>query len=235
MYLADVENALDLFGPKLAQIYGQGESPMTITALSRAAHADTAHPRYRERLASVGTARTDVEFRVVDHDDNELPVGECGEVVVRGDVVMQGYWDSPSATAEALRGGWLHTGDVGAVDADGFLTLLDRATDLIISGGANIYPREVEEALLKHPSVLEVAVVGRPHREWGEEVVAFVVLRPAQDAAAEALDAHCLRHIARFKRPRAYLFTPSLPKNNYGKVLKRRLRDQLNLSAAGDR
>jgi len=130
-----------------------------------------------------------------------------------------------------LRNGWLHTGDVGALDGDGFLTLHDRSKDLIISGGANIYPREVEEVLLRHPAVAEVSVVGRAHAEWGEEVVAFVVLR-AQSAASprtleQELDALCLGNIARFKRPKAYRFIAELPKNNYGKVLKTELREML--------
>ena len=163
MYLADLEDALDRFGPRLAQIYGQGETPMTITALSKADHADQDHPRWRDRLQSVGVARTDVEVRVVDDDDRDLPAGEIGEVVVRGDVVMAGYWKQPDATAEALRGGWLHTGDVGSFDADGYLTLRDRSKDLIISGGMNIYPREVEEALLRHPGVRAAAEIGRAH------------------------------------------------------------------------
>jgi long-chain acyl-CoA synthetase len=140
---------------------------------------------------------------------------------------MQGYWRNPAATAQALAGGWLHTGDMGAQDAAGFLTLKDRSKDLIISGGSNIYPREVEEALLSHSGVAEVAVVGRRHAEWGEEVVAFVVARAPAAAAAQferALDAHCLARIARFKRPKVYVFVDELPKNNTGKVLKTALR-----------
>ena len=164
--------------------------------------------------------------------DRELPVGEIGEVVVRGDVVMAGYWNEPDATAEALRGGWLHTGDVGSFDDDGYLTLRDRSKDLIISGGMNIYPREVEEALLRHPGVRAAAVVGRPDAEWGEAVVAFVV---AEDGAAppsvDDLDRTCLDHIARFKRPKEYRFVDALPTNNYGKVVKRELRDQLRSEA----
>jgi acyl-CoA synthetase (AMP-forming)/AMP-acid ligase II len=228
MYRADLDRALDLFGPRLAQIYGQGESPMTITALSKADHGDRDHPRAGDRLGSVGRARTDVEVRVVGDDDAELPVGETGEVVVRGDVVMAGYWNDPAATAEAMRGGWLHTGDVGSFDEDGYLTLRDRSKDVIISGGTNIYPREVEEVLLRHPGVREVSVVGAPHAEWGEEVVAFVVAGDrAAPPATEELDRLCLDHIARFKRPRRYLFLEELPKNNYGKVLKRTLRANL--------
>jgi long-chain acyl-CoA synthetase len=228
MYLADLEDALGVFGPRLAQIYGQGETPMTITALSKADHTDRDHPSWRERMQSVGLPRTDVEVRVVDDADMTLPAGEIGEVVVRGDVVMAGYWDQPDASAESLRGGWLHTGDVGSFDADGYLTLRDRSKDLIISGGMNIYPREVEEALLRHPGVRAVAVVGRPDPEWGEAVVAFVVAADgiAPPSAAD-LDQTCLDHIARFKRPKDYRFVDGLPTNNYGKVVKRELREQL--------
>mgnify|MGYP005990488485 CR=1 FL=1 len=226
MYLTDLEDALATFGPRLAQIYGQGETPMTITGLSRADHADQDHPRWRERMQGVGFPRTDVEVRVVDDDDRPLPAGEVGEIVVRGGVVMAGYWNQPVASAEALRGGWLHTGDVGSFDDDGFLTLRDRSKDLIISGGMNIYPREVEEALLTHPHVEAVAVVGRPDHEWGESVVAFVVTDGAQ-VPTEDLDRTCLDRIARFKRPRDYVFLDALPTNNYGKVLKRELRERL--------
>ena len=233
MYVADVERALAAFGPKLAQIYGQGEAPMTITALSRERHGESAHPRFRERLGSAGTARTDVEVMVVDEDDRPLPAGESGEIVARGDVVMRGYWEDPEATARALKGGWLHTGDVGRFDGDGFLTLLDRAKDMIISGGTNIYPREIEEVLLRDAAVREAAVVGRAHPEWGEEVVAFVVPHEGerQSVTEDRLDRLCLENIARFKRPRAYRIVDGLPKNNYGKVLKRTLRDALEAEA----
>jgi long-chain acyl-CoA synthetase len=224
MYVADLKRALDLLGPRLSQIYGQGEAPMTITGLSKAMHADRRHPRWEARLGSTGIPRTDVEVRVVDADDRDLPPGEPGEVLARGDVVMQGYWRDPEATAETLRGGWLHTGDVGAFDADGFLTLIDRSKDLVISGGQNIYPREIEEVLLRHPGVAEASVVGRPHREWGEEIVACVVARPGAAVAEADLDRLCLESIARFKRPRIYRFLDALPKNNYGKVLKTELR-----------
>ncbi len=228
MYLADLEQALDVFGPRLAQIYGQGETPMTITALSKADHADSDHPRRSDRLQSVGVARTDVEVRVVDDEGRPLAAGAIGEIVVRGDVVMSGYWHQPDATADALRGGWLHTGDVGSFDDDGYLTLHDRSKDLIISGGMNIYPREVEEALLLHPDVAAVSVVGRPDPEWGEAVVAFVVAdKPGSEPSAADLDRVCLEHIARYKRPKDYRFVDSLPTNNYGKVLKRELRDLL--------
>jgi len=201
MYVEDALAALDRFGPRLAQIYGQGEAPMTITTLSKQDIADRDHPRWRERLASAGKPYASVE------------------------VMVAGYWRNPEATAASLRSGWLHTGDVGVLDEEGYLHLKDRSKDLIISGGANIYPREVEEVLLAHNAVREVSVIGRPDREWGEVVVAYVV----GEASAAELDALCLRHIARFKRPKDYVFVDALPKNNYGKILKTELR---NLDAA---
>ena len=232
MYVADVLKAVDLLGPRLVQIYGQGESPMTITALGRAWHLDRAHPRWRERLGSVGLPFAGIELRVVDASDRDLPADEPGEVLARGDSVMAGYWQDERATAETLRGGWLHTGDIGALDRDGFLTLRDRSKDMIISGGSNIYPREVEEVLLRHPAIAEVSVVGRPHADWGEEVVAFIVARPGLSVGEAELDRLCLDSIARFKRPRAYRFLDALPKNNYGKVLKTELRQSLKSEKA---
>lgn len=225
MYTADIIEAVDHFGPVFAQIYGQGECPMGITALSRHDVADRNHPRWRERLGSVGRTQSAVEVRITGEDRQPLPVGAVGEIEVRGDIVMPGYWNNPAATDKTLLNGWLLTGDMGAMDADGYVTLIDRSKDMIISGGSNIYPREVEEILQAHPAVTEVAVVGRPHAEWGEEVVAFVVSEEPLDMAA--LDAHCLANIARFKRPKAYIAIDALPKNNYGKVLKTALRDRL--------
>ena len=235
MYVEDLRRALDRLGPKLVHIYGQGEAPMTITYLSKAMHTESDHPRYLERLASVGVARTDLEVRVFDEDGGELPAGEVGEVVCRGDVVMAGYWNNPEATEKTLRGGWLHTGDLGVFDEDGFLTLKDRSKDMIISGGTNIYPREVEEVLLKHPDVLEVSVVGKAHPDWGEAVVAFVVPRPGARPGEADLDKLCLETIARFKRPKEYRYVEALPKNNYGKVLKTELRERLQREAEEER
>jgi long-chain acyl-CoA synthetase len=226
MYLADLNEATARLGDRLAQIYGQGESPMTITVLSKFHHADRSHPRHEARLASVGVPQHGVEVTLRDPAAGEVEAGEPGEVCVRGDVVMSGYWENPEASAEVLRDGWLWTGDVGVMDEDGFLTLKDRSKDLIVSGGSNIYPREVEEVLLRHPGVAEACVVGRADREWGEVVVAFVVPRGAAPDTAE-LDRLCLGHIARFKRPREYRFVEALPKNHYGKVLKSELRAAL--------
>jgi len=227
MYVADIQRALRVMGPRFVQIYGQGETPMVGTALSREHLADTAHPRHLERIASVGVAQSPVRLRIADEAGCELPAGTVGEVLVKSDSVMAGYWRNPEATASAIRDGWLFTGDVGSLDADGFLTLKDRSKDLIISGGSNIYPREVEEVLLTAPGVAEAAVVGQPDAEWGEVVVAFVVARDGAEVTPEALDAHCLAHIARFKRPKRYEMVDALPKNNYGKVLKTELRQRL--------
>ena len=221
MYLADAKAALERFGPRLAQIYGQGESPMTITVLPRHVIADRSHPAWEARLASVGVANSAVEVRVADEKGRPQPPGKSGEILVRGDTVMAGYWRDSKATAVALRDGWLWTGDLGSFDEDGFLTLMDRSKDLIISGGSNIYPREIEEVLLTHPGVRAASVIGRRDPEWGEVPVAFVV----GDAEGEALDRLCLSRIARFKRPKHYRFVKDLPKNNYGKVLKTVLRD----------
>jgi len=227
MYVADLKRALDLLGDRLMQLYGQGESPMTITHLSRAYHADRGHPRWEQRLASAGRADTCMEVRVVDEDGRQLPVGEVGEIICKGDPVMAGYWNNPEATARSLRDGWLWTGDVGAFDDEGLLTLKDRSKDMIISGGSNIYPREIEDVLNLHPAVAECSVVGRPHPEWGEDVVAFVVTRPGASVAPADLDRLCLDNIARFKRPKDYKFIDALPKNNYGKILKTELRSKL--------
>lgn len=231
-YLDNARRAVSALGPKVMQIYGQGESPMTISALPARVYADTDHPAYETRIASVGYPHSVVEVGVADESGNSCPMGTVGEVVVQGDTVMKGYWANPEATAATLRGGWLHTGDLGCLDADGFLTLKGRSKELIISGGSNIYPREVEEVLLLHPAVAEVAVVGRSHRGWGEEIVAFIVARAGQRVDPDALDAWCLEHIARYKRPKHYQVVQSLPKNAYGKVLKSELAASVGSTSA---
>lgn len=192
---------------------------MTITGLRKADHigADEAV------LGSVGYPRSGVEVAVLRADGGRADIGEIGEIVCRGDVVMSGYWNNPDATAATLVDGWLHTGDMGSFDDRGYLTLRDRSKDVVISGGSNIYPREVEEVLLAHPQVQEACVVGAPDADWGEVVVAFIV----GSADPGDLDAHLLDRIARFKRPKRYVFIDELPKSNYGKVLKRELREQL--------
>jgi long-chain acyl-CoA synthetase len=221
MYVADSLKAIELFNGQLYQLFGQGESPMTITGLPQEFHSK----EFEDKLPTCGFARTGVEVKIFDEDDRELPTGEVGEIVTRSDAVMRGYWKNPAATEKTLRGGWLHTGDVGSLDQQGFLTIKDRSKDMIISGGSNIYPREIEEVLLRHPAVAECSVVGRPHPEWGEEVVAFIVKKQSLEIAE--LEQLCLDNIARFKRPRDYRFVDALPKNNYGKVLKTELRKKV--------
>jgi fatty-acyl-CoA synthase len=208
------------FGPIFVQLYGQGEAPMTITGLRRADHLDADDAV----LGSVGYARSGVDVAVLRGDGGTAAVGEIGEIACRGDVVMSGYWNLPEATAATLKNGWLLTGDMGSFDERGYLTLRDRSKDVVISGGSNIYPREVEEALLEHPAVMEAGVVGAKDDEWGEVVVAFVV----GDVDPAELDGHLLDRIARFKRPKRYEFVDELPKNSYGKVLKRALRERLS-------
>lgn len=219
MYVDSLKKAMAAFGPVFVQLYGQGEAPMTITGLRRADHIGTDDAI----LGSVGYARSGVDVAVLRSDGSPAATGEIGEIVCRGDVVMSGYWNNADATAAALHNGWLRTGDMGSFDERGYLTLRDRSKDVVISGGSNIYPREVEEALLEHPGVTEAGVVGAPDEEWGEVVVAFIV----GSVSSAELDAHLLERIARFKRPKRYEFIDELPKNSYGKVLKRELRARL--------
>jgi fatty-acyl-CoA synthase len=219
MYVDSLKKAMAAFGPIFVQLYGQGEAPMTITGLRRSDHLDADDAI----LGSVGYARSGVDVAVLTADGSPAATGEIGEIVCRGDVVMSGYWNNPKATAATLQHGWLRTGDMGSFDARGYLTLRDRSKDVVISGGSNIYPREVEEALLGHPGVTEAGVVGAPDEEWGEVVAAFIV----GSVSAAELDAHLLERIARFKRPKRYEFIDELPKNSYGKVLKRELRARL--------
>jgi len=226
MYVEDLHKAREALGNRLVQVYGQGESPMAITALSKEHLSDVTNPLWNERIASVGVAQSLVEVA-----GNTVVPGKAGEVLVRGDTVMAGYWRNESASEITLRGGWLWTGDVGSMDEAGFLTLMDRSKDMIISGGSNIYPREVEEVLLMHPSVTEVSVIGRKDEGWGEIAVAFVVASGSANGVVEReLDALCLQNIARFKRPKEYHFVDHLPKNNYGKVLKTELRKRFDPS-----
>jgi len=226
MMVADIKKAIETFGPVLVQLYGQGESPMTITSLPQWAHVLEGSERQLQRLSSVGLPRTDVEVRVFDEEDREVPVGEVGEIVTRSDVVMEGYWRNPEATAKTLRNGWLHTGDVGQMDEDGYVFLLDRSKDMIVSGGENIYPREVEEVLARHPAVREVVVIGVPDPQWGEAIKAVVSLRESSSVTADELIAFCKDHIASYKKPKSVDFVDELPKNNYGKLLKREVREK---------
>ena len=225
IHVVHLRRAIEAFGPVFVQLFGQGEAPITITGMSAQRHQellDAGDPRIR----SAGQIRTDVEAHCVDEDDNPLPAGEAGEVVVRGDVVMPGYWNNPEASAEALRGGWLHTGDIGMFDDQGYLFLLDRAKDMIISGGNNVYPREVEEIIVQHAEVADVCVVGIPDPYWGEAVHAVIVRTPGSTVTAPDIIAHCANHLAGYKKPKAIDFVEALPVSGYGKILRREVRER---------
>jgi long-chain acyl-CoA synthetase len=181
------------------------------------------HPDTERKPGSIGTPIEGVEMRVVDEDDNPLPQGEVGEIVIRGHNVMKGYWQRPEATAEAMRGGWFHSGDIARVDEDGYFYIVDRKKDLIIRGGYNVYPREVEEVLYEHPKIREAAVVGVPHDEWGEEIGAAVVLHEGEELAPEDVSAYVKERIAAYKYPRIVWFLEELPKGPTGKILKREI------------
>ena len=225
MYVEHLRRAVEAFGPVFDQIYGQGEAPITITALPAAEHVPLLEAD-DPRIGSVGRIRTDVEARVVDADDRPLPAREAGEVVARGDVVMVGYWQDDDATAETLRGGWLHTGDIGWFDDGGYLFLMDRAKDVVITGGNNVYPREVEEVVLAHPGVAEAVVFGIPDDYWGEAVHAVVVREDgAPELTAADVIAWCADHLAGYKKPKAVDFVDALPVSGYGKVLRREVRE----------
>jgi len=220
----DLRRGVAAFGPCLWNGYGQGETPCTITAMGADAIADAIAEGDEARLSSVGVARFATRVQVVDDGDRPLAAGEIGEVVVDGPTVMAGYLDLPEETTQTLRGGWLHTGDLGRFDERGHLTLVDRAKDVVITGGYNVYPSEVERVLLGDPAVAEAAVVGVADPEWGEAVVAYVVPRAGAEVDTDALDARCLEAIARYKRPREYRVVEELPRNPAGKVLRNELR-----------
>lgn len=220
IHLEHIREAVGRFGPIFHQLYGQGEAPMTISYLPGPVHLGADD----ETLVSAGYVRTGVEVRIVDEDGNAVLAGEDGEICVRGDVVMKGYWRNSEATAKALRGGWLHTGDIGRFDAGGRLRVLDRRHDTIISGGTNIYPKEIEDVIAALQGVREVIAYGMPDPEWGESVaVAIVVDDPELDE--EAVLDYCRANLASFKKPKRITFMDELPKNAYGKVLRGELRE----------
>ena len=223
---AATQRAIDRFGPVFVQLYGQGETPMTATVLRRQDHRSDA-------LGSAGRARPGVDVRIMNENGELAPPDTVGEVVVRGPSVMSGYWNRPEASAETLRDGWLHTGDLGRITDDGLLHLLDRTKDMIISGGSNVYAVEVEQVLSAHPDVADVAVVGVPDDLWGELVVAVVVPAAGDGSRLDtaALEAHCRVALAGYKIPRRWEQVETLPRNAYGKVLKRELRGELSTNA----
>jgi len=226
IYEEDLKAAVRKLGQVFVQLFGQAESPMTISYLRSEEHLLEGTEEQMRRLTSAGIPRTDLEVKIFDLNDQELPPGEMGEIVVRGEVVMKGYWRNPEATAETLRGGWLHTGDLGIMDERGYVYILDRAKDMIISGGENIYSREIEDIILKHPAVYEVAVIGVPDEKWGESIKAIVSLKEGQKATGEEIIDFCKQHLASYKKPKSVDFIDAIPKNPYGKVLKRDLREK---------
>ncbi len=221
-----IKEALKLFGPVLDQGYGQAESIITITHLARHEHMLTGDANRERRLASAGREFPGVQVKVVDDQDKFLGPGEIGEVVTRSDLVMRGYWNQPDKTEEALREGWLHTGDIGYLDDEGFLFLVDRKHDKIITGGLNVYPREVEEALAAHPGVAQVTVFGVSDPYWGEIITAAVVPRRETKVTEEELIQFSKERLSSYKRPKKIHFVEDLPKNLYGKVLRKELKKQ---------
>ena len=210
---------------QFTQLYGMTETAPFATQLRPEEADPNGSPVMARRLLSCGRELPGVQARVVRPDGSEVEPDEVGEIVMRGDTIMAGYWRQPEETARALAGGWMHSGDLATVDRDGFIYIVDRRKDMIISGGENVYSTEVEDALYKHPAVLEAAVIGVPDDRWGERVHAVVVLRPGQRAAAEELADFCRQHIAGYKIPRSVAFSDALPKTGSGKIQKSVLRE----------
>ncbi|MBM3346874.1 MAG: long-chain fatty acid--CoA ligase [Betaproteobacteria bacterium] len=222
-----LKGALARFGGVLVQSFGQMESPMFFTLMDRRDHARIADGSAAHLIRSAGCAIPGVKVRIVDDDGRDLPQGEAGEIALQAPQTMLGYWNRPEATAESIRNGWLHTGDVGRFDADGYLYLVDRKKDMIISGGSNVYAREVEEALLGFKGIKEAAVIGLPHPKWGEMVTAVLVSESGQPLDEALLVDYCRNHLPDYRRPKRFAWVATLPRNAYGKVLKRDLRKSM--------
>lgn len=217
--------AVQFFGKKLVQLYGQAEAPMCISTLSKRDHIIDGPDEAVRRLSSAGKPCTNVEVRIVDENRKDVPVGEVGEVIVRGLHLMKGYWNLPEATTEVLKDGWVYTGDLGYFDSKGYIFLVDRKKDMIISGGFNIYPKEIEDVISAHPKVKEVAVIGVPDDKWGEAVKAVIVPKKGIQVTEQEIIEHCREHMASLKKPKSVDIIEELPRNPYGKVLKTVLRE----------
>ena len=226
MYVDRLRDAIGVFGRIFVQIFAQGEAPMACTVLPKDEHVLDCDSGVR-RLASAGRECVSVEVRIVDADGKPLPADATGEIVVRSDLVMKGYWNDSEATARTLQGGWLHTGDIGHMDDQGYLFITDRSKDMIITGGYNVYPREIEEILYRHPAVREASVFGIPDRKWGESIVVALSLRGEADVSSEEIVNYCRDNLAGYKKPSAVHFLDALPKSGYDKILKRELRRML--------
>lgn len=225
MPIEPLRQAIQIFGPIFVQNYGQSEAPMTISLLRKEDHVIEGNIEKKARLTSAGRPYTLVEVRVVDENGRDTAVGETGEVIVRGDHLMKEYWQLPQETEETLKDGWLHTRDMARVDRDGYIYLVDRKSEMIISGGLNIYPNEVEQVLYEHPAVLEAAVFGVPDKDWGEAVKAVVALKPSMKATEQELIDFCKSRLTSYKKPKTIDFMTNLPKSPEGKVLRRTLRE----------
>ena len=218
---ARLTEAMTVFGPVFMQLYAQSEAPNTVTVLRQQDHDPE---RFPHRLASCGRPIANSQVKLLDDDGHEVPVGEVGEICVRGPLVMQGYWNKPEESARALRHGWLYTGDLARRDADGFIYIVDRSKDMIISGGFNVYPREVEDALTADPAVASAAVIGVPDPKWGEAVKALVVLKPGAQVSAEALIARVREAKGAVQAPKSIEFVDALPVTGLGKLDKKAIR-----------
>jgi long-chain acyl-CoA synthetase len=219
-----MQRALAAFGPVFIQIYGLTEAPQPDLILSKQEHLPDPASGRNARAGVTGRVAMGVQLKLVDGAGQPVKQGEIGEIVIAGDHVMAGYWNDPAATAETLRDGWCHTGDLARMDREGFYTIVDRKKEMIISGGYNVYPREVEEVLYSHPAVVECAVIGAPDPVWGETVCALIVVKPGAGLDAAAISAHCARALASYKKPRRITFLDALPKTANGKIDKKALR-----------
>jgi acyl-CoA synthetase (AMP-forming)/AMP-acid ligase II len=225
MSLEKLKQALRVFGPVMLQGYGQTEAPGSIAFLRPGDHFVNGQIAPDSRLSACGLPAITNTLTIKDEFGKALPQGQTGEICVRGDIVMKGYYKQPEKTAEAIVDGWLHTGDIGHLDDEGFLHITDRRRDMIISGGFNVFPSEVEQVLWTHPDVLDCAVIGVPDPMWGEAVKAVVELKPGAQADAKALIALCKARLGSVKTPKSVDFIPSLPRSLAGKVLKKTLRE----------
>jgi acyl-CoA synthetase (AMP-forming)/AMP-acid ligase II len=219
-----LKEVLKTFGNRLAQSYGQAEALMAITHLSKEDHMLEGSEKDVRKLASAGRPYSTVEVRIVDDQGEDVKPGGVGELIVKGKITMKGYWNNPEATAETIKDGWIYTGDIGTADEDGYIYLIDRKKDIIISGGYNIYAREVEDLLHAHPAIAEAAVIGVPDDECGESVKAVVTLKPGMSATEEEIIQFCKERLSSFKKPKSVDFVAELPKTSIGKISKKDLR-----------
>jgi long-chain acyl-CoA synthetase len=221
-----LKRALKKFKCNFAQLYGQTESGPMTTILPPEDHILEGSERQLQKLGSAGRPVISYEIRIVDEQGRDVSIGEVGEIIGRSEAMMKRYWRLPKESAEKLRDGWLHTGDLGKFDEDGYIYIVDRKNDMIISGGVNIYPREVEEILYKHPGIMEASVIGVPDDYWGEAVKAIIVLKEGATASEEEIIKFCGEHLAGYKKPKSVEFWKELPKSPQGKILKRAIRER---------